>query len=345
MRRRKRGVGPTARRRGATWTASREMFGQVVVGPPGAGKTTYCEGMRQFLESVGRKVVVINLDPANDTLPYPVAVDVRDLISLEGAARACELGPNGALVYCIEYLAANLDWLLDRLAPHADAYALFDMPGQVELYSHHGAVRTILHGLQQQQHRVCAVHLVDAHHCADPAKFISVLLVTLSAMVQLEVPQVNLLSKIDLIESYGELAFNLDFYTDLPEPARLLPYLEECEGGGAFARKHVALSAAICELVRAHPSRRPASQRRTLYPPWPRPRDAARRRSTTSRWCATARWTSRRARASRVRSARSTRPTATSSEGRPAPTAACSAARRANRSGTTSGSDRSRSGT
>ena len=232
------------------------MFGQVVVGPPGAGKTTYCEGMRQFLESVGRKVVVINLDPANDTLPYPVAVDVRDLISLEGAARACELGPNGALVYCIEYLAANLDWLLDRLAPHADAYALFDMPGQVELYSHHGAVRTILHGLQQQQHRVCAVHLVDAHHCADPAKFISVLLVTLSAMVQLEVPQVNLLSKIDLIESYGELAFNLDFYTDLPEPARLLPYLEEREGGGAFARKHVALSAAICELVRAHTPRR-----------------------------------------------------------------------------------------
>ena len=27
-----------------------------------------------------------------------------------------------------------------------------------------------------------AVHLVDAHHCADPAKFISVLLVTLSTV-------------------------------------------------------------------------------------------------------------------------------------------------------------------
>jgi hypothetical protein len=33
--------------------------------------------------------------------------------------------------------------------------------------------------------------LVDAHHCSDPAKFISVLLVTLSTMVQLEMPQVR----------------------------------------------------------------------------------------------------------------------------------------------------------
>ena len=62
-------------------------------------------------------------------------------------------------------------------------------------------------------------------------------------------PQVNLLSKIDLVEGYGELAFNLDFYTDVLDPARLLPHMAEREGDSAFARKHVKLSAAICELV------------------------------------------------------------------------------------------------
>ena len=225
------------------------MFGQVVVGPPGSGKTTFCAGMREFLQAAGRTVAVINLDPANDALRYPAAVDIRDLICLESAARACELGPNGALVYCLEYLAENLDWLLEQLEPHGDAYALFDMPGQVELYSHHGAVRSIMDGLAKRAHRLTAVHLVDAHHCADPAKFISVLLVTLSAMVQLEMPQVNLLSKVDLVEGYGELAFNLDFYTDVLDPSRLLPHLAEREGDSAFARKHVKLSAAICELV------------------------------------------------------------------------------------------------
>lgn len=30
------------------------VFGQVVIGPPGSGKTTYCNGMSQFLSLMGR---------------------------------------------------------------------------------------------------------------------------------------------------------------------------------------------------------------------------------------------------------------------------------------------------
>ena len=29
------------------------VFGQVVIGPPGSGKTTYCNGMSQFLSLLG----------------------------------------------------------------------------------------------------------------------------------------------------------------------------------------------------------------------------------------------------------------------------------------------------
>ena len=221
------------------------VFGQAVIGPPGSGKTTYCDGMRQFLQSTGRSCVIFNLDPANDALPYEPDVDIRELISLEAAAVECELGPNGALVYCLEYLEANLDWLLDKLSSVSNSYVLLDMPGQVELYTHHGSVRAVMHALAKQNHRFTAVHLVDAHHCSDPAKFISVLLVTLSTMVQLEMPQVNLLSKVDLIEAYGELAFNLDFYTDVLDPSRLLPFLQAHEGASPFARRHAKLTAAI----------------------------------------------------------------------------------------------------
>lgn len=63
--------------------------------------------------------------------------------------------------------------------------------------------------------RLAAVHLVDAHLCSDPAKYISALLLSLSTMLHLELPHVNLLSKIDLIEQYGKLQFNLDFYTQV----------------------------------------------------------------------------------------------------------------------------------
>ena len=46
-----------------------QRFGQVVIGPAGAGKTTYCAGMQQLLAGIKRPCVVVNLDPANDNMP------------------------------------------------------------------------------------------------------------------------------------------------------------------------------------------------------------------------------------------------------------------------------------
>jgi Conserved hypothetical ATP binding protein len=59
------------------------LFGQIVIGPPGCGKTTYCMGMQMFAEAVGRNCKVVNMDFANDSLPYTAAIDVRELVSLE----------------------------------------------------------------------------------------------------------------------------------------------------------------------------------------------------------------------------------------------------------------------
>lgn len=53
--------------------------------------------------------------------------------------------------------------------------------------------------------QLAAVHLVDSHYCTDPAKFISVLCTSLATMLHVELPHVNLLSKMDLIEHYGKL--------------------------------------------------------------------------------------------------------------------------------------------
>lgn len=53
---------------------------------------------------------------------------------------------------------------------------------------------------------------MDSHYCADPAKFISVLCTSLSTMLQVELPHVNVLSKMDLIEQYGKLGEEI-FYS------------------------------------------------------------------------------------------------------------------------------------
>ena len=59
--------------------------------------------------------------------------------------------------------------------------------------------------------QLTAVHLVDAHLCSDPRKYVSALLLTLSTMLHLELPHINVLSKIDLIENYGKLGVVMAF--------------------------------------------------------------------------------------------------------------------------------------
>ena len=86
-------------------------FGQLVTGPPGSGKTTYCVGMKRFLEMHCRRVAIVNLDPANDVAPYDAEVTIEDLITVDQVQEELGLGPNGAMIYCMEYLEKNADWL------------------------------------------------------------------------------------------------------------------------------------------------------------------------------------------------------------------------------------------
>lgn len=54
--------------------------------------------------------------------------------------------------------------------------------------------------LQSWNYNVCAVFLLDATFITDPAKFVSGALLSLSAMVQLELPHLNVLTKCDLAD-------------------------------------------------------------------------------------------------------------------------------------------------
>uniref|UniRef100_A0A0V0G835 GPN-loop GTPase 2 n=1 Tax=Triatoma dimidiata TaxID=72491 RepID=A0A0V0G835_TRIDM len=203
------------------------IFGQLVIGPPGSGKSTYCKKMSEHLGKLGRKVIVVNIDPANDTLPYECKVDVSELITVEDAMIHKQLGPNGGLLYSIEYLEKNFNWFLGKLNSFKNHYFIFDCPGQVELYSHHNSMKGIMQKLQAVGFSLCAVCLVDSHYCSDPGKFISALLLTLSTMLQMELPHVNVLSKIDLMASFSnKLPFGLDYYTEVLDLNYILEYLQ-----------------------------------------------------------------------------------------------------------------------
>ncbi|UYV75659.1 hypothetical protein LAZ67_13000921 [Cordylochernes scorpioides] len=160
-------------------------YGQLVVGPPGAGKTTYCREVAAYLERNGRKVAVVNLDPANDKLPYTAAVDINDLVTVEEVMEHCNLGPNGSILRSMEYLEEKFDWLQAALNKiPLDVYLVFDFPGQIELYIDHHSVKNVITRLSKLEYHLAVVHIVDSQHCTDPAKFISVLLQTLASMIQ-----------------------------------------------------------------------------------------------------------------------------------------------------------------
>ena len=110
--------------------------------------------MNEFLKSLGRKSIIVNLDSANEILPYEATIDIKDLVSLENVMRELNLGPNGSILYCMEYLCKNLDWLKEELEKFDDYYILFDFPGQIELFTVQDSVRTIVDNLQKWNFRI-----------------------------------------------------------------------------------------------------------------------------------------------------------------------------------------------
>lgn len=69
------------------------------------------------MTALGRPCSVANLDPANDNVPYAedAAFDVRDLVNVDEVMEREELGPNGGVLWAMEEIEANFDWLEQQL--------------------------------------------------------------------------------------------------------------------------------------------------------------------------------------------------------------------------------------
>lgn len=219
-------------------------YGQLVVGPAGSGKSTYCSTVAKYCQDVKRAVHVVNLDPAAEYFDYPVAIDISELIQVDDVMEDedLKLGPNGGLVFCMEYLAENMDWLEEQLGEDDDDYFIFDCPGQIELYTHIPAMRQIVDTLQNRWNfRLCVVFLLDSQFIVEASKFFAGLMTALATMVTLELPHVNVLSKVDLLDARTKK--ELDRYLD-PESSDLLSELSK-----TTSKKYHKLNKSIATLI------------------------------------------------------------------------------------------------
>jgi len=78
---------------------------------------------------------------------------------------------------------------------------LLDCPGQLELYTNHsGIIQKLFEGLtMQRDFRLVSIFCVDAAFLVDTHKFLSGCLLALSAMIAMELPHINVLTKCDLM--------------------------------------------------------------------------------------------------------------------------------------------------
>ena len=179
----------------------------------GHTQSTYCKLIQEHCQNLGRAVHVVNLDPAAEEFGYEVSFggwaagllrglaarhpsppppDVRDLISVQDVMEELEYGPNGGLIFCMEYLLDNMEWLDEALDSFGDDdYLLLDCPGQIELYSHLPIMKTVAKHLADRDFRVVGVYLMDALFVTDAAKLLAGNLAALSAMVAMETPHIN----------------------------------------------------------------------------------------------------------------------------------------------------------
>uniref|UniRef100_A0A1I7WUY3 GPN-loop GTPase 3 n=1 Tax=Heterorhabditis bacteriophora TaxID=37862 RepID=A0A1I7WUY3_HETBA len=184
-------------------------YAQLVMGPAGSGKSTYCSVIYNHCISIGRQVHVVNLDPAAEVFNYPATADVRDLVSVDDVMGDKELilGPNGSLLFCMEQFV--------------DA-------------------------LKSWNFNVCSVFLIDTHFVLDVEnsciRYIAGTLTALSSMVAIEIPAVNVLTKMDLLSERNKTLIDDFLETDTRS-------IVECDKTHIWNERHRQLTRTIAQVL------------------------------------------------------------------------------------------------
>ena len=90
-------------------------------------------------------------------------------------------------------------YVQEKLQPFIDAnfYFVIDCPGQAELFMCHDSFKRVVKSITSEWNiNLTAVQLVDSHLCTASHTYLSALLMCLSSMLQLELPHVNVISKV-----------------------------------------------------------------------------------------------------------------------------------------------------
>lgn len=173
------------------------MYFTYLIGTAGSGKSTLALTLAERLRATEVEVATLNLDPGVQWLPYAPDVDVRDYVDYAKLAQEFKLGPNGALVASVDASVNHVDSMrgeLDKLRPDI---VIVDTPGQMELFAYRSSGTYLTHALAGDEKSL--VFLADSLFLNKASDFVSILLLSYSIASRFRAPQVNCVSKIDLL--------------------------------------------------------------------------------------------------------------------------------------------------
>lgn len=173
------------------------MFYLVLLGTAGSGKSTLTSALYEWLLDHELTATTVNLDPGAEELPYVPDVDIREFIDIHDVMSKFKLGPNGALIVSIDLLASYISEINMLISDIGSDYVIIDTPGQMEIFAFRDVGPYVISNIARG--KTCIVYLMDSFFVKSPSQFASVMLLTASTQFRFNRPQINVLSKSDLL--------------------------------------------------------------------------------------------------------------------------------------------------
>ncbi len=174
------------------------MFFTFLVGTAGSGKSMLTASLEKWLVNADVSVTVVNLDPGVEDPPYTSDVDIREHVDYGEVMNSFGLGPNGALVASLDMAVGLVGDLRDEIVDTGRDYVLVDCPGQMELFAYRSSGPLMVSSLSSQEPSL-SLYLLDSNIARTPSGYLSSMLLGMSIHMRFGLPQLNILSKPDLL--------------------------------------------------------------------------------------------------------------------------------------------------
>ena len=156
----------------------------IVLGMAGSGKTTFVQKLEEEIANKDKESYIINLDPAvMDTLYVMLSNN---------------LGPNGAILTCLNLFSTNIDKVISILESKEDLdFVVMDTPGQLEVFSWSASGKLISDSFSILFPSIL-IYIIDMPRCSNPNTFSSNMLYALSIMYKMKLPLLIAFNKADI---------------------------------------------------------------------------------------------------------------------------------------------------